>query len=204
PPEAPLSAEAAPAVIRAVRGDATWLDVDRIVAAILDPRNPPSRSRRFWYNQVVAAEDAWIVPQHFESKEMARPDIKVSLKDEIVLFFDGSKSDDATALVGCRVSDGHVVTLGMWQRPPGERGQGWTSPRPVIDQHVRGLLERLNVIGLWADPSHAQDDETADRYWDDIIDGWHRDYRTQLRLWAQPGRNGHAVMWDMTSPKRIA
>src|SRR5690606_31805515 len=26
----------------------------------------------------------------------------------------------------------------------------------------------------------------------------------QLRLWAQPGRNGHSVMWDMTAPKRVA
>lgn len=204
PPDAPLTPEAAPAVIRAVRGDATWLDVDRIVAAILDPRNPPSRSRRFWYNQVVAAEDAWVVPQDFESTEMRRPDITVNPTDEIVVFFDGSKSDDATALVGCRVSDGHVITLGMWQRPPGERGTGWTAPRSEVDARVRQVFEQYTVVAFWADPSHTRDDETQDRYWDALIDEWHRRWSHQLQVWAVPGRNGHAVMWDMTAPKRVA
>src|SRR5690606_37969474 len=50
PPEAPLTAEDAPAVASAIRGDSHWLNVDRIVRSILDTRNPPSRSRRFWYN----------------------------------------------------------------------------------------------------------------------------------------------------------
>src|SRR5690606_29694918 len=52
PPGAPLSPDVAPAVVAAIRGDSVWLDIDRIVASILDTRNPPSRSRRFWYNQV--------------------------------------------------------------------------------------------------------------------------------------------------------
>src|SRR5690606_36398823 len=72
PPEAPLTAEAAPRVIELVRGDSHWLDVDRVVQAILDPRNPPSRSRRFWYNQVVAAEDSWIAPYQWDA--LAKPD----------------------------------------------------------------------------------------------------------------------------------
>lgn len=204
-PDAPLTAEAAPIVLAGVRGDATWLDIPRLVRSILNPRRPPSQSRRFWYNQVVAAEDAWIVPQHFESQEMARPDIKVSLKDEIVLFFDGSKSDDATALVGCRISDGHVITLGMWQRPPGERGKGWTAPRSEVDARVQQVFEQHTVVAFWADPSHTRDDETQDRYWDALIDEWHRRWSHQLQVWAIPGRvDGHAVMWDMTSQKRVA
>lgn len=205
PPEALLSPEFARAVVEAVRGDATWLDVGRIVAAILDPRNPASRSRRFWYNQIVAAEDAWIVPQWFESREMARPDIKVAPKDEIALFFDGSKSHDATGLVGCRISDGHVLTLGMWQKPPGGRGKNWTAPRGEIDSRVDQVFEAYRVVAFWADPSHTRDDETQERYWDALIDDWHRRYGDQLELWAVPGRSdGHAVMWDMTSPKRSA
>ena len=123
PPEAPLSAEAAPAVVAAVRGDSFWLDTDRIVQSILDTRNPPSRSRRFWYNQITAAEDAWLDPQDFDSLAVPR-DAAVAAGESIAMFFDGSKSDDATGLVGCRLSDGHVFTLGMWQRPPGGRGDG--------------------------------------------------------------------------------
>jgi len=205
PPGAPLSPDVAPAVVAAIRGDSVWLDIDRIVASILDTRNPPSRSRRFWYNQVVADEDAWVDPAKFDVGK--RDDWVVSPDDELVLFFDGSKSDDATGLVGCRLTDGFVVTFAMWQRPPGERGKLWTAPRDEIDARVRSVLDEFNVVAFWADPSHAQDDESGERYWDGIIDGWHRDYGAQLECWATPGKGsgaGHSIMWDMTSPARVA
>lgn len=199
-PDAPLTVEAAPDVIRGIRGDSVWLSVDRIVAGILDPRNPPSRSRRFWYNQITAAEDAWVVPQDWDA--CADKDREVLPGDEIVVFFDGSKSDDATGLVGCRVEDGHVVTLGMWQKPPGGRGVGWLAPRDTIDRAVDVVFETYRVAAFFADPSHTRDDETQAAYWTGIIDGWHRRYGTELELWAKPGSKGHSVLWDMASPGR--
>jgi hypothetical protein len=210
PPDAPLNAEAAPEVVRGIRGDSTWLSAERIVAEILDTRTPPSRQRRFWYNQIAAAEDAWTVPQRFDA--CSRPDLGVGtdlLRSEErvagrwVVFFDGSKSDDATGLVGCRLDDGHVVTLGMWQRPPKGRDVGWTAPRPEIDQRVETVFERFDVAAFFADPSHTRDDETQERYWDELIDSWHRRYRARLKLWAVPGKAGHSVMWDMTAPARV-
>src|SRR5690606_6858272 len=80
-PEAPLSAEAAPDVIRSIRGDSTWLQPDLPVKRILDPRNPPSRSRRFWYNQIVAAEDAWTTPQEWDA--CGDPDLALAPDDQI-------------------------------------------------------------------------------------------------------------------------
>jgi hypothetical protein len=206
PPEAPLTAEAAPAVVRAIRGDSHWLSTDRIVATILDPRNPPSRSRRFWFNQIVAAEDAWISPQDFELCKAPDGVPPLSPKDEIVMFFDGSKSDDATGLVGCRLRDGLVVTLGMWQRPPGERGKLWTSPRAKIDETVERMFDAYRVVAFFADPSHTFDDESGERYWDGLIDEWHRRFGGRLEVWAD-GTNktrGHSIMWDMASPQRSA
>lgn len=205
PPEAPLTAEAAPAVIRAVRGDSHWLNIDRIVAAIQDRRNPPSRSRRFWYNQIVAAEDAWIDPRDFDQCVAGDDVPPLAPGDDLVLFFDGSKSDDATGICGCRLSDGLVVTLGMWQRPPGERGKLWTAPRASVDATVQQVFETYNVAAFFGDPSHVLDDETAERYWDGLFDEWHRRYSDQLELWAEPGQaRGHSVMWDMSSPQRTA
>lgn len=202
PPDAPLTAEAAPSVARAIRGDSIWLDPERIVQSILDTRNPPSRSRRFWYNQITAAEDAWVVPQDFD--DCAQPDTHVADGDELVVFFDGSKSDDATALVGCRVSDGHVLTLGMWQKPPKGRDAGWVVPRSDVDQAVAATFDRYRIAAFFGDPSHTRDDVTQERYWDALIDEWHRRYKDRLRLWALPGKAGHSVMWDMTSPQRTA
>ena len=199
PPEAPLTAEAAPEVVEAIRGDAVWLDTDRIVQSILDTRNPPSRSRRFWYNQIVAAEDAWVSPQQFDS--LAVP-LDVAEGEQVAVFFDGSKSDDATGLVGVRLSDGHVLTLGMWQRPPGERGRGWLAPRETIDRTVSDVFDRFDVLAFFADPSHARDDETDERYWDALVDEWHHRWSDRLSLWAVKGK--HSVMWDMASQARSA
>ncbi len=201
PPEAELSAEHAPEVAAAIRGDSTWLDTQRIVRFILDTRNPPSRSRRFWYNQIHAAEDAWVDPLNFDARQDVRT---LDPADDVVVFFDGSKSDDATGIVGCRVSDGHVFTLGMWQRPPGPRGEKWTAPREVIDVAIDDVFADFNVVAFWADPSHALDDETQDRYWTEIIDGWHRRHGVNLEpeWWAVKGK--HSVEWDMTSPQRTA
>src|SRR5690606_5084202 len=42
PPEAPLTLEAAPSVVEAIRGDSVWLDTEVIVKSIADTRNPPS------------------------------------------------------------------------------------------------------------------------------------------------------------------
>ena len=205
PPDAPLSAEAAPAVISAIRGDSYWLSTERIVAAILDRRNPPSRSRRFWYNQITATEDAWIVPQDFDlclADDTVPP---LTPGDEITLFFDGSKNDDATALVGCRLLDGLVVTLGLWQRPPGKRGDDWTTPRASVDEAVNAVFGTYTVVGFFCDPSHTLEDETLERYWDAMVDDWHRRYADRLDVWAVPGKTqGHSVMWDMTSPARLA
>lgn len=187
-------------VVNAVRGDATWLVTERIRQSILDVQNPPSRSRRFWFNQIVAAEDAWIDAAAFDA--CAAPNVHVADGDEVVLFFDGSKSDDATGLVACRLSDGHVVTVGMWQRPPGRRGDGWLAPRADIGMAVAAAFDRFKVAAFWADPSHTLDDVTQERYWDGLIDDWHRRWCNDLRLWAD-GRT-HSIMWDMTSPKRTA
>lgn len=202
PPDAPLTAEAAPAVVTAIRGDSTWLDVSRIVAAILDPRNPPSRSRRFWYNQITATEDAWLTPQQVDATATPEP-VLVDETDEIVAFFDGSKSDDATAIVGCRVSDGFVFTIGVWQRPHGERAKGWLVPRAEVDAVVADMFANHKVVAFFGDPSHVKDDEDDTRYWDGLIDEWHQKYSDRLRLWStQTGHSRHAVMWDMASPER--
>src|SRR5690606_25558171 len=131
PPEAPLTPEAAPSVVEAIRGDSVWLDTASIVKSILDIRNPPSRSRRFWFNQIVAAEDAWADPQQWDA--LAAPDQLVLPDEPIVAFFDGSKSDDSTGLVGCRMSDGHVFVIDCWSKTPGERGKGWIVPRGGVD-----------------------------------------------------------------------
>lgn len=201
PPDAPLSEEAAPAVVEAIRGDSTWLDIDRIVRSILDTKNPPSRSRRFWYNQIVAAEDAWLAPYQWDA--CVRPDTEVAEGEEVVAFFDGSKSDDATGLVACRVSDGHVFQVGVWQRPAGLDSKApWLVPREDVNRVVDEMFGRYKVLAFFADPAWTSDAE-GERYWDRYIDGWAGRYGKRLLLKAtKTGANPHTVMWDMGAPSR--
>lgn len=196
PPQAPLSIEAAPAVVEAIRGDSVWLNIPRIVASIADTRNPPSRSRRFWYNQIVASEDAWIVPASFDRLTVEGE--TVTPGTEITMFFDGSKSDDASGLVGCRLSDGYVFTIGLWQRPAGNFS--WTVDRAAVDLAVENAFEMYRPVGFFADPSDTRDD-TGERYWEALIDAWHKRYKDRLTLWAKKtGDQQHAVAWDMRTP----
>lgn len=196
PPDAPLTAEAAPSVIEVVRGDSWWVDPEAYARFIIDSRTPPSEARRFAYNQVTAAEDAWLDPKHIE---LARRDLEDTEADEWVLFFDGSKSDDSTGLVGCRLADGHIRMFGVWEKPKGDRGRGWIVDRVAVDQKVRAVFTERKVVAFWADPSHAIDDDGFG-FWDAIIDGWHRDLGDKLELWpVKSGPRRHSVMWDMAS-----
>ena len=201
PPEAPLTPEAAPSVVEAIRGDSTWLDTESIVKSIIDIRNPPSRSRRFWYNQITAAEDAWMDPQQWD--QIAAPDQLVLPNEPIVAFFDGSKSDDSTGLVGCRLSDGHVFVIDCWAKPAGERGRSWIVPREAVDEAVTGMFDAYKVIAFFADPSDTRDD-TGERFWEPMIDDWHTRYGPQLKLWSvQSGDRRHSISWDMRSREHV-
>ncbi|WP_141772743.1 terminase [Mycobacterium malmoense] len=206
PPDAPLTAEAAPEVLEAVRGDSTWLDIPSIVDSIVNGANTPSESRRKWYNQIVSTADAWLSPQEWD--RCYRDEHPVA-GDQIVVFFDGSKSDDHTAAVGVRVSDGLSFPIGIWvpEKVRLKGGRETTLPvdRAAVDHEIRQSLATYDVIGLWADPSDARDDDTGERYWEPYLDGWARDYRRQLnRLPAvKTGIAQHLVIWDMRNPVNL-
>jgi hypothetical protein len=203
PPEAKLTKAWIPKVLEAVRGDSVWLNIPRIVQSILDPRNPPSRSQRFWYNRVVAAEDSWLARHEWDACK--REDLSLADGDEIVVFFDGSKSDDATGLAACRMSDGLVVTLGVWQKPanwPSPNTPGympWSVPREEVDGVVDNTFARFRVLAFFADPGSGQDDD-GELYWDTHLDRWGQTYGKKLLLKAvTAGPKQHAVRWDMRS-----
>ncbi|OKH91494.1 terminase [Streptomyces uncialis] len=203
PPEAKLTEAWIVPTLMAVRGDSTWLDIERLKASILDVRNPASRSRRFWYNQVTAAEDAWMA--RYEWEACKREDLALVDGDEIVIFFDGSKSDDATGLAACRMSDGLVAGLGVWQKPPNWPAPStstpgyapWQVPREQVDGVVQNTFERFRVLAFFADPGSGEDDD-GELYWDGYLDAWGQQFGKKLSLRAvTAGPKQHAVRWDM-------
>lgn len=190
--------------IAAAYMDAPWSDLERIEDEILDKRTTPADAIRFYLNGLAAAQDAWVDPRKFTA--LARGNLSLEEGDQISLFLDCSKSEDATGLVAARLSDGFVATLGMWAKPKGwdEKKSGpWRVDRDEVDAVVRRSFERYRVIWFGVDPSPAKDDDDEALYWASLIDKWHRDFGKKLKLWATPGATiGHAVKFDMRLSQR--
>lgn len=175
--------------------DAPWVDQERIRDEAQDPRVPLADSVRYYFNALPTNELAWVDPRAFDS--LALPSEIVVDREPIAMFLDCSKSHDATVISASRIVDGFVMALGGWQRPHGDRGTGWLAPREEVDAVVRAAFDRYEVLWFGVDPSPARDDETEAQYWAELIDGWHREYRDKLVLWATPGAQGSSVLFDM-------
>lgn len=178
PPEATLDIDTLPETLTAIRGDATWLDIPRIIQTIMDKRNPPSRSRRFWLNQIVATEDAWVTPAEWDV--LADKTITVEKGELITLGFDGSITDDNDALMGCRISDGFVFTLGVWD----PEKFGGEAPREAIDGAVQQAFGYYDVVAFFSD-LHP---------WESYVDKWQQEHGRTLCARATAK---HAIAWDM-------
>lgn len=164
----------------AARGDSIWLDVDTLAAEAVD--YPAEKTRRFYLNQVVAADDALFVPGEWD--EIAATDEELKPGDEIVLGFDGSLTDDATALVAMRVDDRLVQPLGIWQAPDGPAGKGWEVPRHEVDGLFRWAMATFRVDAAFCDVA----------FWESYVDQWGIDYKADLLV---PASTKGAVSWDM-------
>lgn len=160
--------EALLAGLRLAYGDSTWVDLERIVAEIYDPGTDPADARRFYLNQMVAAEDAWVAPHEWD--RMADASLVLADGERIALGFDGSRSDDSTALVACRVADGALFLLHLQESPADARKVGWEVDRELVDGAVRSAFDRYDVVAMYAD-LHP---------WESYIDAWQRDFRSQL------------------------
>jgi hypothetical protein len=170
----------------AARGDSNWLDIERHVATIYDPRNSVSSSRRFYLNQMVAAEDAWIEPFEWDRRsieiaiENGEEIEPVEFGQAIALGGDWSLTDDHSALMGCRISDGFVFTVGVWD--PALFGD--EAPRELIDDVVQSTFECFQVVAYFSD-LHP---------FESYVDKWAQLYRQRLLVKAS---EKHAVAWDM-------
>ncbi|MBM7771968.1 hypothetical protein JOD54_002172 [Actinokineospora baliensis] len=168
--------------IAVARGDATWLDLDVIIASILDINNPVSESRRKFLNQINASEDAWIAPWEWDS---CQGDVTLEAGDRITLGFDGSKGSDHTALVACRISDGAIFPLKIWN-PELHGGQ---IPRDDVDAMVHWTFARFDVVAFRADV----------REFEAYVDQWGAKYRRRLKYKSSPT---NAVAFDMRGNKK--
>lgn len=169
-----------------VYGDCYWADINAIMTRIWDPRSRPDDSLRKYLNRPTSVEDAWVTREAWEV--LADPSEKVEEGEDIAMFFDGSKSGDATALVGCRMRDGFVFSLGVWE--PTRDEDDYVSAGEV-DHAVSQAFEKYNVVGFFADV----------REWEGFVKvTWPERYADRLLVWALPsGKEPQPIAWDMRS-----
>lgn len=173
-----------------VYGDCTWVDLRAVVARIRDLRSDPDDSRRKYLNRPTISSGAWMDPLDWaQCTDATRV---VADGDPIVLFFDGSKSDDATALVACDIATGHLFVLGAWERPLGPAGQGWEVDRVDVDRMVRAVHAVRDVVAFFGDVKEFEQH----------IDAWGQEFGDRYVIDATGGKARHAVAWDMRNNVR--
>lgn len=160
--------------LRVAYGDSYWVDLDRIVAEIWDPSTDPQDARQFYLGQITHASDSWLSQPEWA----ACADATKHLADGelVTLGFDGSVRDDASALVACRVSDGHLELVDAWEpRGAGDLAQ---VDREAVDAAVKRCFDRFDVAGFYCDPA----------LWQGHVDKWTSEYGDLVRVKAVQSR----------------
>lgn len=157
------------------------VDLDAIEAEAFDLiERDPAQAERFFGNRIVAGSDAWIDPLVWKGRHSdARPPAP---GDAITIGFDGSLRDDSTALVACRIDDGHVWLLGIWEAPsdPVEAAE-WEVPVGEVDARLAEVFKTYTVARMYCDPA----------YWQDIVGRWASEFGEKIVMewWTNRERN---------------
>jgi hypothetical protein len=164
-----------------------WVDLEHIQASIWDADADPQVSRADFLNQITHAADSWLSqPEWAACVDATRV---VGQREPVTLGFDGSRKrargvTDATALVGCRVADGHVFEVRVWEQPAGPAGRDWQVPAVEVEAEVAQAFARFNVVGFYCDPAK----------WESYVAKWEATYGRRLRVKAT---RDHPCEWWM-------
>lgn len=182
-----------------------WNDIPSILDEFYSLHADPADSRRYFLNAETSSTDSWLDVRELDACKA--PERALQPKDVITLGFDGSiggDDADSTALVACRVSDGHLQLLNIWERPenlpkkrrkPKAKVKGrspiqpdpddedefvgeWRIDEDAVDAAVDQAFKTYRVVGFFCDPPH----------WQSHINKWHAKYAKQLKAKVTLGR----------------
>lgn len=170
-----------------------WVDLAHIANGILQPDADVQVSRSDFLGQITHASDAWVSANAWKARVDASK--VIADRDMIVLGFDGSRGrakgkPDATALIACRVNDGHIFQLGngsIWEAT--DHPNSWATWEPnivEIEAAIGSAFQRYNVVAFYADPG---------KDWRSHINAWEAKWGTKVQIKAGPN---HPFEWWMT------
>ncbi len=166
------------AKLRVALVDAEWLDQDRIMDDIYDPANDVNESIRYYLNALAGSAASWLTPAQINAVVTST---KLEKGDTIALGFDGSLTNDSTALVAVRLEDNLVQLLHIQEAPTDTTQKTWSVDQDLVDKVVAKVFEDFDVRAFFADPP----------YWQDRIERWEAKYGDGLA----PSTRAHPIMW---------
>jgi hypothetical protein len=164
---------------------ASFRDFDSIMAQFRSPTSDLAYLCRTYLNWTMQGAGKAFDLDRVKGK-LQRAESPVREGDAITLGFDGSRTRDATGLVGTHLETGHQWRIAVWERPA-DADEDWEVPRSEVDEVVTDTFERFDVVRMHADPE----------WWDEMIAVWAGRYNKR-------GRNGIVVYETYTNqPKRM-
>ena len=151
---------------------ASWQTIEELQQRHDSPSMLEWQWQRFACGLWVSAEHRWMEPEQWHANASEQ---RLQAGDRIALGFDGSRLADATALVACRLEDGLVQPLAIFEAPRDEKGrpdEEWEVPRDEVDAAVADAMERYAVVRGYFDPP----------LWQTEIDGWAREFGEEAVL----------------------
>jgi phage terminase large subunit-like protein len=139
---------------------ASWQTLELLAERHDSPSTLPWQWQRFACGLWVSGEAWWIAADDWH--ECSSSD-ELADGDAIALGFDGARTGDATALIACRLEDGLVQPLAVFE-PDGS--DDWQVDGGAVDAALARAFERFNVQRGYFDPP----------LWQTELDTWSREY----------------------------
>lgn len=154
-------------------------DIEARISRIWEPDYDPQDARANFLNQITHASTSWIDQPSWAGRYSDRqepPVLPIADGEVITLGFDGSRGrfkgkPDGTALIGCRLADGHVFEVGVWEAADQDTKaapwKDWSPPITEIENELGRCFTRYRVAAFYADP--AKD-------WRSHVNAWEAKY----------------------------
>ncbi|MGW6583435.1 hypothetical protein ACWF76_29335 [Streptomyces globisporus] len=159
-----------------VYAGSTHVDLDAIEAEAAEiMEKDPAQAERFFGNRCVAGSASWLDGAKWAAR--AKPQ-RVRPGTRIVLGFDGSDSDDWTA-IRAETMDGYQFTplYGPEDAPTiwNPADTGGQVPRAEVRAAISQLFRRYDVVRLYADPPYwpTEIDDWCDEFGEERVVRWH-------------------------------
>lgn len=153
---------------------AEWMDFARIVRLIRDAEDPEADAYRYWLNRPRAAASHWISPDELLP---VLEDFEPEEGSMVALGFDGSDTDDHTALWGCDEA-GDLFPIGIWV-PDGSLG--W---REDVMAAVEWTFKTFDVKRFNCDPAWWQQETAkwAEKHGDRLVNEFWTGGRSESKM----------------------